>query len=363
MGHFLTAMLNGGAYSDERILLPETVTLMHTQQVTAHPEMPGIAYGFFENYSNGRRVLFHTGLRNHSALMFLVPEEDIGVYVVGRIPEGSPLKRALFDDFIDTFFPSPEDEELTGTDEAGDYAAYRGFYRMHMVPQTTFEKFFAFGTDAYIAIDSDSTMTVRFPWMLPATSLTETGSGLFRSDNGGYFAVSQDENGRHVFAAGGISDVFSLTRIPWYESAPFNIVLGALGGLSFASYFLLTPLSSLIRRLRKREHPDWPRPARRAWATAGIVSGLVCAAPASMVIWLIINSGPAISGVPPVFYILETFLLLASIIGLSLIVLAFLAWRRGWWRPLRRVYFTWIAVAALVMIPWFNYWNLIGYRF
>ena len=90
MAKLMIAHLQLGAYGEERILEEETARLMQAQQYTNHPELPGMAYGFIENYINGYRILeqggdtglFHTGL-------FLIPEEQAGLYVAYNAGSGS----------------------------------------------------------------------------------------------------------------------------------------------------------------------------------------------------------------------------------------------------------------------------------
>ncbi|MCA1626317.1 MAG: beta-lactamase family protein [Acidobacteria bacterium] len=55
MGKFLLLHLNGGKVGDMRILSEETTREMQHRHFTQNPQMPGVAYGFFEIFSGDRK--------------------------------------------------------------------------------------------------------------------------------------------------------------------------------------------------------------------------------------------------------------------------------------------------------------------
>lgn len=364
MSHFIIALLNVGTYGNEQFLQPETVDLFLRQQVTPHPSMPGVALGFFEHYGYGQRALFHTGLRHHSAILFIVPEADLGFYLVGSIPEGSPLKSEFVDAFQAFYFPEVNEVSEQAERAAGDRNPFTGFYRMHAVPLTCFEKVFAFGTDALVVQDRAHALWLRLPIVDEPVELVDAGNGLFRTRPGlRYLTFREDEQGRHLFISGGISDVFSLTRIRWYQSGIFNLSLAGLGFVSLLSYFPVSLAAALVRRSGKPKLPTRSRRAVLGWRLTGLAIVLTLAGPASLIGWVIANGGPGLSGVPPVFYVMESLLLLGSLVGLGVPLYAVLGWREGWGTHAQRLYVTWLGTVFVVMPFWLNAWNLIGYRF
>jgi hypothetical protein len=49
-------------------------------------------------------------------------------------------------------------------------------------------------------------------------------------------------------------------------------------------------------------------------------------------------------------------------LSLSLPIIAGMAWRNRWWKTNLRILYTLSALAALVVIGWAQYWNLIGFH-
>lgn len=76
MARFMIAHLQEGRYGDARILGEKTAELMHRQQATMHPKVPGWSYGFQMADTNGRRILEHGGdIGGFSSLMVLTSAE------------------------------------------------------------------------------------------------------------------------------------------------------------------------------------------------------------------------------------------------------------------------------------------------
>jgi hypothetical protein len=54
--------------------------------------------------------------------------------------------------------------------------------------------------------------------------------------------------------------------------------------------------------------------------------------------------------------------IVATALTMVMLVAAVIAWIRGYWSTLGRLYYSLITLAALAFVWWANYWNLIGYR-
>lgn len=105
MARFMIAHLDNGRYGGARILSDSAAVTMHRQHATMHPLVPGWALGFQVDDANGRRVIEHGGdIGGFSALLTLLPDEDVGLYVVHDL-EGSNLRFDVRQAVLDRFFP------------------------------------------------------------------------------------------------------------------------------------------------------------------------------------------------------------------------------------------------------------------
>jgi CubicO group peptidase (beta-lactamase class C family) len=103
---FMMAHLqNGRGSSHARILSEQAATDMHRQRATMHPLLPGWTLGFQEDDANGHRIIEHGGdIGGFSALMTLLPDDDVGVYVVHHL-ESRNLRFDVRQAILDRFFP------------------------------------------------------------------------------------------------------------------------------------------------------------------------------------------------------------------------------------------------------------------
>src|SRR5262249_48120689 len=112
MTRFMMAHLQQGQLGDYRMLSSETTQLMQTPSVPG--SLPGfgtMAHGFFYETRNERTVIGHGGdsLFFHTQLD-LLPQENVGIFYTfnsrGRDDAVYGLRKALFDDFVNRYFPA-----------------------------------------------------------------------------------------------------------------------------------------------------------------------------------------------------------------------------------------------------------------
>ncbi len=112
MANFLIAHLQLGEFNGNRILTKETATLMHQTHFKNDPRLPGMAYGFIENYKNNRRLLWHTGTSpDFHSLLVMIPEENSGFFFSMNLVD-QRVSRKLLHEFMNYFYPA-ELEEIT----------------------------------------------------------------------------------------------------------------------------------------------------------------------------------------------------------------------------------------------------------
>jgi CubicO group peptidase (beta-lactamase class C family) len=131
MGRFMIAHLRNGTYGSARILSEAAAMNMHRRHATMHPRVPGWTLGFQEDDTNGRRIIEHGGdIGGFSALMTLLPDEGVGLYVVHHLESTNlrfDVKRAI----LDRYFPDRRQiiAPVAHPGDAARLARFAGTYR------------------------------------------------------------------------------------------------------------------------------------------------------------------------------------------------------------------------------------------
>ena len=106
MGRFIIAHLLNGRYGNTRIMSESAARDMHRQHVTSHPRLAGFAYGFYEELTNGERLLAHGGnVEGFSAQMTLIPARGIGFFIASQ-HEPARLRDVVQSALLDHYFPA-----------------------------------------------------------------------------------------------------------------------------------------------------------------------------------------------------------------------------------------------------------------
>jgi CubicO group peptidase (beta-lactamase class C family) len=373
MARFMIAHLNGGMYEGTRILSEQSVQEMHRQQFSGHPKMPGVGLAFFENYTNGRHNLFHTGLSGHQSVFFLMPEEKLGLYVVHSAREGGAyqeLRKRFIQAFIERYYPaSPSSAESRPLpEEQRSSEAVTGWYRPNLFPRRRFEKVGDMGADTIITANDDGALLFRYPplGLIKSMRMVEVEPLLFVSDEHSYVTFRRDDRGNitQMFVSGDISDPLSFDSLKWYESGMLHAGLGALGALIFLSFWIIFFSGRVLRVVPfiRRRLPQTSGEFRLAWYAAGLVSLLVILSPVFFVGWYVLSE-PALLPyrLESAVYVSLSILLLAALLGLSLPVFSVIAWKKRHWTMSWRVYYSLVSLTALLMLPFLYYWSLLNF--
>jgi len=134
MARFMIAHLQDGAAGGPAILDSATVQLMHTPQSTMAPGLNGFALGFYQENRNGLRIVGHAGDTEafHSDLHLLL-DQHVGLYMsfnsAGKDGEADKVRVAVFQAFLDRYFPYAPPEEPTVGDAKPDAARVAGWYQ------------------------------------------------------------------------------------------------------------------------------------------------------------------------------------------------------------------------------------------
>ena len=113
MARFMIANLQLGAIDGKRVLSRKAAQEMQATHFRNHPKISGWAYGFYEGRQNNLRFIEHGGSMDdgYSALMTLVPEKNLGIFVASNTETGGfGLAEKIKTEFFKRYFGAPNPE-------------------------------------------------------------------------------------------------------------------------------------------------------------------------------------------------------------------------------------------------------------
>ena len=133
MTHFMIAQLQDGRFGDARILQQATAEEMHAQQRTEAPGFNGFALGFYHEDSHGQRIIGHAGdLDYFHTDLHLLLDADVGIFMsfnsAGNAGGAHVIRGALFEAFLDRYFPTEPSAVATASTAKADAARVAGWY-------------------------------------------------------------------------------------------------------------------------------------------------------------------------------------------------------------------------------------------
>jgi CubicO group peptidase (beta-lactamase class C family) len=367
MAAFMIAHLQDGRYKDKRILEEATAREMHRQHFTQHPRLPGVAYGFFERFENGRRSLEHSGdLSGFASLLFLLPAEGVGFFVSCN-RDDLKFRDDLAKAFLDRYYPAPTTSPFPRppTDFARRAALFSGWYRYNRYSRATLEKPLSAVFQLRLADKRDGTLTIEIPDalrdVLEPIRLVEVEPLLFHRDDGDrYAAFRMDSEGRIThLTLNVLGATVVLEKVPWYDT-PY-VQGGLLVGLLavFLWVFVTGPIVFLYRWWRKR--PADPLVPRITPRLAFLVSLLNVAFVAGLA--GVMYASDLDHGVPPAL----TAVLVVPFVAAGLTALLLACTVALWWNrsgsTMRRCYWSFLAAASVGFLVFLSHWNLLGFNY
>jgi CubicO group peptidase (beta-lactamase class C family) len=350
MAKFMIAHLQNGRYSDKRILREETTIQMHSQLYAADPRIAGMAYGFFEDYINGQRVISHGGdtLLFHSGL-FLLPDWNLGLFISTNAIGGAGVSDAVALAFADRYFPvekkvapiPPEDFDTRAPLYTGEYYMARSNF-------TGFEKFLSLTSPISVSVDEDKHVIVTMAG--ETDQFVEIEPGLLANlEDPDSKLVLKEENGRVTLSP---SMPFVFIKARWYESAYLFLLIFLGGAFLFISALFNWTKSFFVGLFKREPRPFLSRLAR-------LVGGLFGLAYLAFVILLLaaaLDVNPAY-GVPNLFFetpawfgTLTVLPPLAAVFGILMLPFALIAWIKRFWTFGARFSYTVLTLSALVLL-------------
>jgi len=110
MCKFMIAHLQDGQLNGARILSAETARLMHSRTFSFDQRMNSWAYGFYEESTNGHRIIGHGGdLQRFHSDLHLIPDANTGFFISYNSKGNGDLgldRQRLLQMFMDRYFPA-----------------------------------------------------------------------------------------------------------------------------------------------------------------------------------------------------------------------------------------------------------------
>lgn len=252
MARFIIAHLQDGQFGDARILKPETARLMHSRLFALDDAANAMAYGFYEESRNGRRIIGHAGDTQyfHSDL-HLILDAGVGFFIsynsLGR--GGISPRTVLWEAFLDRYFPAAQPSEPTLVSAAQDAKSVSGKYMLSRRSGSSFLKTASLvGQLTVSAVENGSIEVAE----LPAANgrpkrWREVASMTFLEENGwDKLIFKPDGNGRMQMILP--YPFFVGQRVGFFENGKILLPVVVVSLLVMLLTLLFWPISWLVRR-------------------------------------------------------------------------------------------------------------------
>ncbi len=369
MANFMIAHLNKGELKGEAILSPEATGRMHRRQFAAMPEAGGLTMGFIEIFRNDKRLILHGGdtYLFHSG-MFLIPDEEVGIFVSYNAPGGGQARMNLLDSFLDRYFPASKGASAPGNGraESNGYSRsvgeFTGSYRSSRSNFTTFEKARNLFSPIEIRrVGGSKLLTTGFgtgpaKWRRIGELTFENVS--FRSNEKLFFSGDGEKGVKYLFMEN--NPTTALIKLPWWGNYNLHLAIPVVVALFFCISFLAWISSAIYQRVYRVESSKRSLDFRITRWVAVI----------TMICLLIFLAGFSLSAQrSEIIYGLTPMALISLIFGIAgalttavLIGLVIRSWIKNHGELSHRFHWLAVVLASLVFVWWMNYWNLLGIR-
>ena len=282
IARFMIAHLQRGRYEQVELLSPDIADRMHAAAFTPIPGGNAITLGFWRGDRNGHRIIGHGGdIEAFHADLKLLPDAGVGWFLVlnsngasrGLFGAGHLLRTALFNRFMDRFFPGSAAAEMPTAPTAMEHARLvAGEYQMSRRGMGDFAELEMLLTRVAmnLVIKAHDDGTIETPAILDfergqARRWREVGPFLWREANGDGWLDAKVENGRVVALLPRDLYSFVLQPISWTRSARSNVALLIAAFLVLTIAVVLWPVRAALERRAGRElRAEW----RGMWRAA-----------------------------------------------------------------------------------------------
>ncbi len=253
MSKFMLAHLQHGRLGEYQMLSPAVADLMQRPSEAGLPGFATLAHGMFYQTWNGRTVIGHGGdtVVFHTELE-LLPREHVGIFYSfnsrGKDDAVYGLRQALFEGFMDRYFPAPPSTEPpTLANARRDALEIAGRYQSSRRVEHGFISLFYLMQQSSITANPDGTINGPGFGGRGPKKYREIGPQLWREAGGRrQLALARVSGVKTVIGSEDPTSV--LQSVPPLRSASLNVAVFLLSLAILLWTVLLWPLSALLRR-------------------------------------------------------------------------------------------------------------------
>ena len=282
MCKFMLAHLQNGQLDGMQILRPETARLMHSRAFTFDDRVVSWAYGFYEESTNGHRIIGHGGdLQRFHSDLHLILDANTGLFVsynskgIGDLGED---RQRLLQMFMDRYFPAGSVESNVQSDPVRPDVAgiYLGTRRWESSVLKLIALFPAPNGQVEVSFNPDK--TIRIDGFQNAAGqplqFRQIGSLLYEDQESRQRAVfRRGWNGKLQMQVGAPDDVFIQVE-PWQKRFLSCFVL-IICLLVVVLTLVFWPVAALVRKHYERSL-HLPATERRIRTAVRLVCVLFC---------------------------------------------------------------------------------------
>jgi CubicO group peptidase (beta-lactamase class C family) len=357
MARFMLAHLQNRSNSNPRILNVATAEEMHKQHFTYDSRLPGYAYGFYERFYNNQRAIVHSGnWRGFSSYLILLPQQNLGFFIAHN-SYGTKFTQEVIRAFFDRYYP--DKKQITNPQIPVNIQKLNteliGSYRYKRYAKFSLEKLKTLVSQYNVKSGKNGSFIFDNDQFFPMEPL------LLRSANSGKYVVLKTDNNERVTNI--FMQDFNFEKLPWYETSSFQFSLFGFFFLAFLYGFINWAIGHLLFS-RKKHHHRISKINKLVITLSGLVSILNLVFLVSVILSLLLISQWEFNyGVPYILLVSLCIPLVSMSITIGLPFLNVLACRNKDWSIKQKLHYSLITVAALLFMPFLNYWNLLGFRF
>lgn len=362
MTKFMIAHLNHGTYNGTTLLNKDTTENMHKKHFPLDINIPGVCYGFSENYINGVRVISHRGdeLGFHS-ILYLIPESNLGIFISTNGENGVQICGSIANSFISRYYPKSEpktDIDIKVEFAKSNLKRLEGYYQSSRYPRTEIGKLMLLMFPPINVQSKEDTLIVKYPG--GQDLYKEIEPLLFKNiEKGDTLAFKSDNQGNISYILTEGSSV-AYEKIHWYENPSLHKIIFIL----FLALFLVTSIAMIIINLRKKAAEESLFYKYSRWIITSInILNLVFLLGMAKECISLASSLMFLPQLPNTVIHLLFIPIITTIFTFGLMILTFVYWSREKFDSSILLCNILICCVFLIFNLYLNYWNLLGFKF